>query len=155
MPVITAYEAAQYLLWHANKKGKSIGNFKMQKLLYYAQGWYIVFNKKKLFDDEFEAWVRGPTIKRLYNLFREVTERNRNPIPVPSDRPKISKHVRKFLKEIWKTFGDFEAFELETMTHSELPWINARKGLKSTEESHNVISIKDIRSHFKRFDAES
>jgi uncharacterized phage-associated protein len=34
------------------------------------------------------------------------------------------------------------------MTHQEEPWKNARKGLASDEEGHNVISHDDMRDFY-------
>jgi uncharacterized phage-associated protein len=52
---VKAIDVAKYFLNWANNKGDLITNLKMQKLLYYAQAWYLVNFKKPLFSDPIEA----------------------------------------------------------------------------------------------------
>ncbi|MDT2255436.1 DUF4065 domain-containing protein [Paenibacillus larvae] len=44
---------------------------KLQKLCYYAYSFYLAIYEKKLFDDNFEAWVHGPVNPQLYTEYRE------------------------------------------------------------------------------------
>ena len=152
MAVTTAHDAAQYLLWHAAKYGDSITNLKMQKLLYYAQGWYLGLHGKILFDDEFEAWVRGPVISKLYGQFRYNGSSNGGAVPLeaPATRPAIPKAAADHLDEVWKSFSGYSAFQLEAMTHAEPPWMNARKGLRPTQASRAVISVEEMRAYFEK-----
>lgn len=37
-----------------------ITTMKLQKLVYYAQAWHLVFHSEPLFADTIEAWPQGP-----------------------------------------------------------------------------------------------
>jgi uncharacterized phage-associated protein len=43
---------------------------KLQKLLYYAQGFAMVILGKPLFDEDFEAWDYGPVLRAVYDKFK-------------------------------------------------------------------------------------
>jgi uncharacterized phage-associated protein len=44
---------------------------KLQKLLYFTQGFYMKNNsKQKLFTEHFEAWVNGPVIPIVYGEYK-------------------------------------------------------------------------------------
>ena len=54
-----AIDVARYFLLVASslEAGDTISNLKMQKMLYYAQGWHFAHFNTPLFDDEIEAWA--------------------------------------------------------------------------------------------------
>ena len=69
--ITTASKLADYYIWFANDVGSYLSNHKLQKLLYYAQAWYLAFEDTPLFDEDFEAWVHGPTIPALLDLLQK------------------------------------------------------------------------------------
>ncbi|MDR3205074.1 MAG: DUF4065 domain-containing protein [Deltaproteobacteria bacterium] len=46
-------------------------HLKLQKLVYYAQGFSMVFNNEPLFDRDIEAWEHGPVCADLYNKYKK------------------------------------------------------------------------------------
>lgn len=143
---ISACDVAEYLIWLAAEAGDGLTNLKLQKLLYYAQAWYIVLYGRKLFEEEFEAWVHGPVIRALYGFYKDFSY---SPI-IPSGRKlrPLPEQVVQHLKNILQTFGGFSAYQLELMTHSELPWQNARRGLAPDQSSRNIISTTDMQTFY-------
>jgi len=66
------FEVAKYIIVLSQHDCDPIGNLKLQKLMYYAQGWHMAENNgKELFEDDFEAWVYGPAIPRLYGVYKK------------------------------------------------------------------------------------
>ncbi len=61
---------ADYFIGLSNETGSLITNLKLQKLVYYAQAWSLALNNKELFPEDFEAWVHGPVLVKLYNKYR-------------------------------------------------------------------------------------
>lgn len=98
-----------------------------------------VYNEK-LFKERIEAWVHGPAIPVVYRKFKNF-EFN----PIQSDVPDISfnfsKKQVKLLESIWSVYGKYNAEYLEALSHSELPWQEARKDLSPSESSNNIISL--------------
>lgn len=138
---IEALQVAEYFIDRANKEKKIITNKKLQKLVYYAQVWSLVINKEKLFSEQIEAWVHGPAIPTLYRKFKHFEFS-----PIVLDTSEIqfsfSKKQERLLDNIWRVYGKYPSSYLEALTHSELPWQEARKDLSSTTSSRNRINLK-------------
>ena len=47
-----------------------ISNMKLQKLLYYQQGFHLAYFGTPLFDEEIEAWMYGPAVPGVYEHFK-------------------------------------------------------------------------------------
>ncbi len=139
---------ADYFLYKGNKSNTPITNKKLQKLLYYAQAWSLVIRDNKLFKDKIEAWVHGPAIKNIYFKFKSFGFSPIQSNIQEQDIKDLSPDVISFLDEIWNIYGHLDAQYLETLSHSEQPWIEAREGLQSHEGSSNIISLPTMRKFF-------
>lgn len=120
-------------------------NKKLLKLCYYAQAWHYAFHKRGLFKEDIEAWVHGPVIVEVYNKYREYRW---NKIPKLDKALEFSKEIEQFLLEIYETYQEFDGDQLEDLTHSEKPWIEAREGLEEWEPSHNIIKPETMQSYY-------
>ena len=128
--------------------GDVMTHLRLQKLVYYAQGWSLALSNKALFDDRIEAWPHGPVCVNLWNRFKGFRF---NPIPreeIASDLGAIKKADRRVLEDVWRVYGQFTAKRLEEMTHSETPWINARGELAPEEKSNNSLKVDDMKDYF-------
>lgn len=133
---INATIIGQYFLY----KNPELTDIQIQKLVYYAYSWYMVKNKgKKLFDERPQAWRHGPVFRTLFDNMK-----NYRKFIDSKDYEKINKEITEFLDIIYTVYGKFSGNELEEMTHSELPWQNARIGVKPWESSQNLIADEDI-----------
>jgi len=145
----TALFYAFYFINEANKNGKAITNKKLQKLLYYAQAWHLVFYNKPLFKDRIEAWVHGPAIRSVYQHFKSYGYQ-----PIQKDigedifKNNISKNEKDLLDEVWNVYGKHDAFYLERLTHNEDPWIKARDGIEACEASSVEISVDLMKIYY-------
>jgi len=146
----TVFDVALYFLHSVDREsGYTISPLKLQKLVYYAQAWSLVFRNKVLFDEPIEAWVNGPVVPALW---REYKEYERETILEPSlPSPNFSPDEEEVLSEVWKTYGDLSAGKLYRLTHSEQPWINARGNLAPSEKSQEHIFLEDMKSYYSNF----
>lgn len=117
---------------------------KLQKLCYYAQGWYSALTCEKLFDEEIQAWVHGPVCPPLYEYYKGY---GYNDIP-KEENVYINEEIDEFTKQIYRIYGNLDGDELEQLTHKESPWINARNGKNPWEPSNEVIKFSDIQQYF-------
>ena len=136
MAISTATKVASAFLHLSEKRGAGVTNLKLQKYLYYAQAWFLVFNDEPLFDDALEAWVHGPVVARVFGDYKSyrwspIGDRG-TAIGIPA--------VEAHLEEILRVYSKFTASQLERLTHQEKPWREARGGLPLDESSRNVIS---------------
>lgn len=121
---------------------------KLQKLCYYAQAWHCVFYQKPFFYETFEAWIHGPVAPCLYPKYADF---GWNPIPpeAPNDED-FTEDELEVLNAVFDAYGDFSGFELESLTHSEDPWIEARRGIDPLEASHETISTETMRKFYAK-----
>jgi uncharacterized phage-associated protein len=119
---INSRDVAKYFLTKTDEDaGDSISNLKLQKLLYYAQGFCLALHNQPLFDEPIFAWRHGPAIRRIY---ADYADYGSGPIPIPSgfDPTKLDPEVSDLLDEVYTVYGQFSAWRLREMTHSEPPW---------------------------------
>ncbi len=147
MAETTARELANGIVAFCNDHGDLITNLKLQKLLYYAQGWYLAFHDRPLFDDPIQAWISGPVVPAVFYAFQKFKWQAIN--IEPTDLPTFSEQVSEHIREVWTTYGSLSSYDLEISTHREMPWLNARKGLRMDEPSEAIIVIEDMKSYFK------
>ena len=55
---------------HILRKQGGMGAMKLQKLCYYAYGYHLAWEGRRLFPEPFEAWANGPVCPALYALHR-------------------------------------------------------------------------------------
>lgn len=133
---------------------KEMTHKKLQKLLYFCYGIYLYENNSdenninnRLFYNNFEAWVHGPVDPDIYEIFKYS---GINQLHIESDEvPVFRERVMLALNTTLDKYGNYEADELEEMTHNQTPWINARKGLPASAPSNNRLEDRDIYLTFK------
>ena len=143
-------QIADYFLLNVDRKsGEAITNLKIQKLAYYSQAWYLALNGVPLIGEEFEAWAHGPVAVSLYHRFSDY---GYNAIPateVATETSAMEEPIVAYLDQVWARYGDLGAKALERLTHSESPWIEARKGCEPLERSNEIISKESMRDFYR------
>lgn len=144
------YSALDIAKWFINaadrEAGDAITHLKVQKLVYYAQGWAMVYLGKPLFDEDMQAWAHGPVVPSVWNHFRD---QGYQALPVQKITKRVGDDVAQLLASVNERYGIYSAKKLEHMTHSEPPWKNARKGLPAEARCTETISKDDIRAFFE------
>lgn len=136
-------DVSRYFLGKSDiEAGELITPLKLQKLVYYAQAWFLAFFQKPLFQEDFEAWQHGPVIPSLYLFYKDFGYNPIPPVAISSDNL-LTIDEKYIIDGIWEVYGKYGAKFLEKLTHSESPWINARGILGENEKSKTVIS-KDV-----------
>lgn len=126
---------------------ESMTHKKLQKLCYYAKAWYLAINDTNLIIEPFEAWVHGAVQPRLYQKYRAF---GFQPIPMYVDLlDNLPEEFLSFSREIYASYGGLSGDDLEKLNHSEMPWRNARKGLKPWQNSDAVISEEDMKTYYR------
>jgi uncharacterized phage-associated protein len=125
--MLTCFDVAKYFLNLANcidDERELISNLKLQKLIYYAQGFSLAINDKPLFEEPIEAWQHGPVVSDLYHHCKEYGSEG-IPCPIDFDLSKYSNDDIELLEEVYSVYGQFSAWKLRNMTHEEIPWKDA------------------------------
>jgi len=141
---------ADYFIDKNNLEKKGLTNKKLQKLLYYSQAWNLVFNKKKLFNENIEAWMHGPAIPYIYFKYKEFGFNDIKKEIEKNNFAELSKEERELLDSVWNTYGNFDADYLEMLSHSEDPWREARKNIAPYESSDKIISLDKMQRYYEQ-----
>jgi uncharacterized phage-associated protein len=139
----TALDVARYFLSiNDEDAGEPISHLKLQKLCYYAQGFYLAIYGKPLFPDKIEAWQHGPVVRNLWDEFKQYGS-GRIPQPEDFDASVLDEETRDLLDEIFEVYGQFSALKLRNMTHLEPPWSEA------FTRPNKRISLDSMKAYFK------
>ena len=101
-----------------------VEHMKLQKLVYYAYGWWLAYEKTSFISEQPQVWQHGPVFKTLYHALKN---HGRGPIPiVQSDSPfarppRVDPADQKALELIdwvWERYKSYTSFDLSDMTHS-------------------------------------
>lgn len=140
---IDVLKVADYILCKASPDiGDVITNLKLQKLLYYCQGFILAITGKTLFKDDIIAWEHGPIVKRVYDKYKD----NKSSGILPSRKGlAYYKELKKdgisdIIDDVWNVYGQFSAWRLRDMTHEEPPWRKTKK--------NEVISLDLLHDYF-------
>ena len=118
---------------------------KIQKLSYYFYAWGLtLYHKKMINDSKFQAWVHGPVSYKLYTKYKKYGWADVKEY----EEYNLNCEEKRVLEAVWDTYGDLSPDELEALTHSEEPWIKARRGLGEYENSDKSISDDDIKEYY-------
>ncbi len=149
MKTVTAFDIAEYFIYLSDRNKRGISNKKLQKVVYYAQAWFLVLAGRLLFPDKIEAWIHGPAIPELYRKYKKfgfspISSQNANFDPAKL----FDRETLGILDEVWDVYGKYDADYLEVLTHEEDPWINARNALEFSESSTNEISTDILKDFY-------
>lgn len=151
---------ANTFLTLANRDGYKVDPMKLQKLLFYANGYFLAENEREpLINEYFEAWDYGPVVPTVYYEFREY--RNA-PIPrlaytwdetldrqIVAPQPVGDQRAESVISWVWKEYKDFTGIELSNMTHKVGgPWHNARQRAGNSLMRNERLDTAETASYF-------
>ena len=161
------HDVARYLGISLLLKGLSVSPLKLQKILYYTQSWYMVFfgRENSLFKENPQAWVNGPVYPEIYSEYKgkvngmcdhlqakdfDCTEEN-----LTDEANKLAKQMNftdddvECIDSILTLYGAKTQNQLVLLTHTESPWVDARKGLLPFDYSKREIALDTMYTYYK------
>ena len=120
-----------------------MSNMKLQKLLYYCQGFHLALEGKELFEDDIEAWQHGPVVPVMFHKYKKYGS-NGISKPINFDSTVITESERMVINQVFEIFGKYSAWGLRNMTHKEIPWKNVYR----SNVSNLIISKESLKSYF-------
>ena len=117
----------------------SAGRVKVQKLLYYCQGWHLAFTGQQMFPEEIEAWDLGPVIAEIYR-----SDKYKGPVPPPAE---LDDATIRTVSWVASRYGALTASDLVTLSHdAEGPW----KATRDAYGPNAAISLDAMTEWFSR-----
>ena len=140
----SASQVAEHFIERADQDGQTITAAKLQKLLYFAQGWHLGLYEDLLFPDPIQAWQYGPVTPSVYFEYRRF---GADPL-VSEDSyafDEFDEATALFLEKVWEVYGRFTASQLISLTHEpDTPWSKAHRA-----GSKQPIRRELLEDHFR------
>lgn len=125
----------------ATGSGELMTNMKLQKLLYYQQGFHLAAFGTPLFAENIEAWMYGPVVPEIYHTFEGYGGRG---ISIDTDTTPLSfesQEEQQLFMDVYGLYSQYSAIGLMKMTHEEEPWSTSPVG-------KGCIINRDVMSRF-------
>jgi uncharacterized phage-associated protein len=127
---------------------------KLQKLCYYAYGYHLAWEGRRLFPERFEAWANGPVCTALYREHRgQFTLRDGDILGKPTA---LDRGEFESVDLVLDAYGNLSAHQLSVATHREEPWLAAREraGAAPLERSTEQLLDSEIAEFFEALTAD-
>ena len=123
--------------------GDCLTNLKLQKLLYYEQGYHLASFGTPLFSEPIEAWMYGPVVPAIYDNYQQY---GAGPLPIEEDTDVVllSKNEESLFYQVYDAYKILSGIGLMNQTHQEKPWTEARPHNRGT-----IITQEAMRNYFK------
>lgn len=145
-------ELAIGIISYCNNNNIRISNLKLQKILYYIQGYAIKETHEPAFDAEIHNWQYGPVVEEVYFEYNQF--RGEDIVLKDYDRRdgffKRKNAINDIVLKVLNNCKNKSAFELVEMTHKEDPWKNTRQNelikldiISEYFSNNNPLKIKE------------
>lgn len=140
---------ARDVIRYSDRHGKLVSNLKLQKTLYYIQGYCLKFFSRKAFDNAIVHWAYGPVVLDAYYGYSIF---GGEPITLPIDEESSSDNLfagyspsmKTVIEKVINKCNDCSAPSLVRQTHGELPWMDTKR--------NEEITVDSIQRYFKMND---
>lgn len=142
---VSVFDVAAYIL----KKHGTMTSMKLQKLVFYAQAWHIVWEDKPLFRTKIQCWGSGPVVYTLYKALHGKFKVKASDIK--GDPNKLNQSQKETVNEILRFYGDHTAQWLGDLIRLEGAWRQTRdrnKGGVYDARNAEEITYADMHEHY-------
>lgn len=141
-------DVAAYILYRLGEAT----TMKLQKLLYYAQGWHLAWDEKPLFSSPIQAWANGPVVPEIFAQHRGRFEVSEWP---SGNSQALSASEKETVDAVLEGYGHLTGQQLGDKTHGERPWIEARGETPPGEKCREEISLDTMQDYFSGLDQDN
>lgn len=120
------------------ENGTDMDQMRMHKMMYLAQRESLMYDKKPLFDAEFQGWKFGPVLLEVRseyvtgNMFCLVDET-------------VSERTKMLVKSVYERYKSMSSWKLSSLSHSEVSWKCSREGLDANDNGTATLKLADMR----------
>lgn len=118
---MTALQSSEYVIRRSVDKELPITNLKLQKTLYYLQGYFLRVFGEPIFDDDILHWQYGPVVPTVYFKY-SINGSSILQIDESVSLPQLPKAKRALFENVVDKCLETSTRTLVDMTHSEAPW---------------------------------
>ena len=143
---------ANAFLVAAKKDGiNDVDPLKIQKLVYYLNGYNLAINDAPLIGEKFETWPYGPVLSSLYHQFKDnknkkitsyavdvTAEGQKAFVPLDSDSA-----FHELFTSVWNKYKSVSGLKLSALTHATgSPWS------KALDRGDDYLDDNEIKKYF-------
>lgn len=125
--MMSAVELAKNIIVYAGMHGHQITNLKLQKMLYYVQGYFSAKFGKDLFEEDLVNWAYGPVVPAVYYEYCSYGASAIKPEALSKLFNGLTDKQTRYICKILDKCLDYTARELVSMTRAEAPWQNTSR----------------------------
>lgn len=121
-----------------NDFGVDMDEMRMHKMMYFAQRESLMRTQEKLFNSDFHGWKFGPVLLDVRSeyvtgsMFSQVTGT-------------LSKSAKDLVKFVYDRYNDLSSWKLSALSHGEVSWKYARKGLDAKDNGNVTMRLADMK----------
>lgn len=105
--------------------GRGLETVKLQKLLYFIQGWSLASWDKPAFEEEIQAWKLGPVVPEVYKHHASKAFVGKDS-DLGGSTDRLSQGENSLVDFVVANYGSVGAFDLADYTHEpNSPWFRA------------------------------
>lgn len=150
MPRKRPLSATDIADWFINAVDRSAGDvitpLMAQRMIYFAQAWYLANTGRALFVDEIQASASGPVAPTLFKRFEHAAFEN---IPFIDNARAISGDKLVLLQGIQEKYGCYKAAKLDELSQEKGgPWEKSRGKLPPEVRCETVISKEAMKTFY-------
>lgn len=147
-----AIDIANFFIQLSNSiSDDSVDNMKINKMLYYAQGFSLAKLGRALFDEDIQAWDYGPVIPEVYRAFKCCGSKAIGEPTSEFDESKLKSDELNLLIDVFSAYGRYTGWALKEMTHVKGgPWDRVYEPGKN-----RVIDTESMRAYFENIQLET
>lgn len=155
MPFAPLAIANTFIAEHGAECG-GVSHMKLQKLVFYAYGWWLASHDEPLITEAPQVWQYGPVFNSLYSALapfglKPISEPLRAvPIGSPPIIPDGEQEVRELLDWVWQRYGGYSAGKLSDMTHAPgTPWQEEAAAHNYRVPRNYAIPVERTKAYFQ------
>lgn len=123
----SVFDVASEMITRSPQRMESV---KLQKLCFYAFGWYAHLTNEALFDEAFYAMAKGPVVGELLSAHAQsthvdLTMLQRQQVEREEGRSDTDPYLTAVLDAVWGAYGSMSSWDLVDLTHTEEVWTQA------------------------------
>ena len=112
-------------------------NARLNKYLFLAQVVYLAKYEKRLFEDDFSAYVNGPVVEEIMQGYSRLDNKNISTLP---------KDITEYLDKIYISLENATYEELIEITHEDPEWIR----LKDNTYNAPIMNLENNIAEYKK-----
>ena len=150
--MFSATTIANFFIQKGIEESKPVDQMKVQKLVYFAHGWYLAITNEPLLNEPVEAWRFGPVIPSLYHSLKHSGNQAITCAIKEQEATTLNEsdsELFSYLTGIWKLYSPFSGIQLSNMTHEEeTPWTKIAREFSDQIPADKVIDNESIKQYF-------